>query len=155
MARLLSVNLSKGGIPKLPLQRGEVTPTGLVGDGRDHAKHDKPTRAISILDLAIIEQLKAEGYRVGPGALGENFTVEGLLEDGVAPGSRLRFSGGVEIEVTEVRKPCFVLDAVDPSLKEVTVGRIGWMARVVTPGWITPGEAIAHVPPPPAGAGTP
>lgn len=154
MAELLAVNISKGGIPKLPIPRGEVTPSGLVGDGRDHAKHDKPTRAISLLDLAIIEQLKTEGYSVGPGILGENFTVRGLLESGVVPGSRLSFSGGVEIEVTDVRKPCFVLDAVDPSLKEVTVGRIGWMAKVVTPGFIEPGEAITHTPPHPE-AGSP
>lgn len=147
MGDLLSVNISKGGIPKLPVERAQVTEVGLVGDGQAHAKHTRPSRAVSLLDLEIIGQLQAEGFAVAPGALGENLTVRGLDRGAMVVGTRLRFSGGVELELAEVRKPCFVLDAVDPTLKEVTVGRIGWMARVVTPGWIAPGETIAVTPP--------
>lgn len=147
---LIAVNISEGGIPKLPVQRAQVTERGLEGDGQAHAKHTKPNRALSLLHQEIIVQLEEEGYTVGPGALGENLTVRGLYGLPLAVGTRLAFTGGVEIELSEARKPCFVLDAVDPKLKEVTVGRLGWMARVVTPGWIGPGEAIRVSYPAPA-----
>lgn len=147
MGELLAVNISKGGIPKLPIERGDVTEAGLVGDGQAHAKHSKLSRALSILDIAEIDWLKSKGYAVGPGALGENLTVRHVIAEDVQIGTRLLFSGGVEIEVTEIRKPCFVLDSVDITLKEVSVGRIGWMARVVKTGRLTPGEGITVVAP--------
>jgi MOSC domain-containing protein YiiM len=141
MGKLMAVNISKGGIPKLPVPGALVTETGLVGDGQEHLKHTKPSRAISLLDLEIIEQLNAEGYPVHPGALGENLTIRDL-HGKVAVGDHLRFSGGVEICLSEARKPCFVLDAVDPKMKETTVGRLGWLASVVRPGEIVPGETV-------------
>jgi MOSC domain-containing protein YiiM len=141
MAELLSVNISTGGIPKLPQERVHVTETGLVGDGQAHAKHTKPTRALSLLESEVLEQLREEGYPVAPGVLGENLTTAGLYGK-VAAGDRLRFSGGVEILISEARKPCFVLDAVDPRLQKATAGRLGWLASVVVPGPISPGETI-------------
>jgi MOSC domain-containing protein YiiM len=142
VAVLVAINISPGGIPKLPIPKGEVTRSGLVGDGRDHAKHLKPARSLSLLDEEIIGDLRREGYPVEPGALGENLTVRDLHAQSLPAGTRLRFAGGVTLELTEPRKPCFVLDAVDPRLKETTVGRIGWMARVINPGWLSAGEAV-------------
>ena len=147
MAELIAVNISEGGIPKLPVPQGTVTADGLVGDGQAHAKHRKPNRALCTLDIEIIEQLQAEGYAVAPGVLGENLTLRGCNTWLLVQGARLRFNGGVEIELTEARKPCFILDAVHPDLKQVTVGRIGWMASVVRGGRISPGESIDLVQP--------
>lgn len=144
MSKLLSVNISPGGIPKLAQERCQVGEAGLAGDGQAHAKHTKPTRAVSLLDEEIIDQLRAEGYPVAPGVLGENLTTSGL-HGKVVVGDRLRFSGGVEVQISEGRKPCFVLDAVDPRLQKATVGRLGWLASVVTPGWISPGESVEVV----------
>jgi len=142
MAVLLAINISSGGIPKLGVSKAEATESGLVGDGRAHPKHNKTIRGISLLDEEILGDLRREGYQVGPGILGENLTVRDLHAHDLCVGTRLRFAGGVRIELTEPRKPCFVLDAVDPRLKETTVGRIGWMARIVNPGWLTAGEAV-------------
>lgn len=142
MAVLVAINVSPGGIPKLPTPRVEVTPTGLAGDGRAHAKHVKPHRAVSLLDEEILADLRREGFDVGPGVLGENLTLRDMNLAKLSVGTRLRFSGGVALELTEPRKPCFVLDSVDPVLKETTVGRIGWMARVVDPGWLSAGETV-------------
>lgn len=141
-ARVLAVCVSPGGIPKLPVERAEVRERGLDGDGRDHEKHDKPARAVLIQDEERIDELRAEGYDIGWGSMGENLTVRGLGVQEMSPGRRLRFSGGVVLELTEVRRPCFVLDAIDPKLKEAVVGRAGFLARVVTPGIIRPGETI-------------
>jgi MOSC domain-containing protein YiiM len=145
MAVLLSVNISSGGIPKLPRERVQVTEAGLAGDGQAHAKHTKPTRAVSLLEEEVLGQLREEGYPVAAGSLGENLTTEGLYGKVVA-GDRLRFSGGVELRISEARKPCFVLDAVDPRLQKATVGRLGWLASVVVPGSISPGETIEVLP---------
>lgn len=139
---VLAVCISPGGIPKLPVERAEVRIEGLAGDGRDHPKHDKPTRAISIQDEELLDDLRAEGYDLSWGSMGENLTVRNLGVQKMEAGRRLRFSGGLEVELTEARRPCFVLDAIDPKLKEDVVGRCGFMARVTRPGVVRPGETI-------------
>jgi len=42
-----------------------------------------------------------------------------------------KFSGGVVLEISKVRKPCYVLDAINPKLKEDIVGRCGMYAKVI------------------------
>ncbi len=140
---VVSLNISPGGVPKRSVDQARVTLDGLEGDGRDHPKHIKPTRAVSLLDYEIIETLRQEGYSVGPGVLGENLSVRHLNVQSLMPGTRLTFAGGVVIELVEPRKPCFVLGAIDPALEKETVGRIGYMARVITEGVIRAGETIS------------
>ncbi len=140
---IVSLNISSGGVPKHPVDSAHLTIDGLSGDGRDHAKHIKPTRAISLLDEETITTLCQEGYPVGPGVLGENITVRHLGVQGLSPGRQLTLSGGVVLELVEPRKPCFVLGAIHPALEKETVGRIGYMARVVTEGIIHVGETIS------------
>lgn len=140
---VISVNVSSGGIPKRPVDVGRVTPDGLVGDAHDHEKHNTPLQAISMFDVEDLDDLRSEGFTdVGPGVLGENLTVRGLSADDLRPGDRLRLSGGVELEFTKIRKPCFVLDAVSPQLKDVVRGRCGGYAKVLRPGEIRAGETI-------------
>lgn len=139
---VVSLNISPGGIPKLPRDRVRVAPSGLAGDGHDHEKHDNPLQAVSLIDLEDLEDLRSEGFDVFPGATGENVTVRGLDVDGLAPGDRLRFEGGVELEVTRLRQPCFVLDSIDPQLKKAIRGRCGALARVITTGEIGVGETL-------------
>jgi molybdopterin-guanine dinucleotide biosynthesis protein A len=141
-----SINMSPGGIPKVPVPEGRVSVDGIVGDGRAHAKHVKPTRAISLIEEEVIAQIRGEGYAVEPGAMGENLTLRGLDLLALTPGTRLRFSGGVEIELVEPRTPCFVLDAIHPDLKTAVRGRFGYMARVVTEGVLRVGEALTVIP---------
>ncbi|MHC5113159.1 MAG: MOSC domain-containing protein [Planctomycetota bacterium] len=140
---IISINISDGGIPKLAVPSAEITPAGLAGDGHDHEKHNTPLQAVCIIDVEDLDDLRGEGYAVGPGATGENLTTRGLDVDTLEIGDRLHLSGGVELELTKRRKPCYVLDAIDPTLKEVIVGRCGFYARVITPGRVEPGERIA------------
>jgi MOSC domain-containing protein YiiM len=143
LATIVSVNISGGGIPKLPVAEADVTAAGLDGDAHDHEKHNTPVQAISLIDLEDLEDLRGEGFAVGPGATGENVTVRGLGVDALDLGDRLRLSGGVTLEVTKMRKPCYVLDAIDPELKKAIVGRCGAYARVLEGGRVRPGETIA------------
>lgn len=139
---VISVNISVGGIPKSPVERAIVTSAGLAGDRHNHEKHNTSLQAISILDEEDIDDLQREGFKVFPGATGENLTVRGLSIDGMQAGQRLRFEGGVEIELTKRRQPCYVLDAIDPELKRAIVGRCGFLARVMRGGEIRAGERI-------------
>jgi MOSC domain-containing protein YiiM len=140
-SRIVAVNISSGGIPKHPLDAGKVTVDGLAGDCHNHAKHIRPDRAISLLDLEILEQLVQEGFALEPGAAGENLTVAGLHVQTLAPGTVLQI-GDVLLKLEQPRKPCYVLDAIDPRLKDAIVGRCGFMASVVREGPITPGADI-------------
>jgi len=142
MPTLLSVNVSTGGIPKLPVKICSVTLDGLEGDGRDHDKHVTKDRAISLIDIEILNQLIKEGYKVYPGAVGENFTVEKLNVQSLEPGDQLSFSGGLVIELVESRRPCFVLDTLGEQLKTDIIGRCGFLAKVLIENNVTPGEAI-------------
>ncbi len=143
MAKVLSINISKGGIPKLSVDSCPVTTTGLQGDGRNHEKHISNDRAVSLIDLEILKQLTEEGYDVCPGAVGENLTVEELDVQSLNPNDRLLFSGGVEIELVERRQPCFVLDPLGKQLKKDIINRCGYLARVITEGTFTVGENIS------------
>jgi MOSC domain-containing protein YiiM len=115
---------------------------GLANDGREHSKHAIVERAVSLFDVEIMKQLNTEGYVLVPGAIGENITVENLDVQTLESGDRLCFTGGVVIELTEARKPCFVLDPLGISLKKDIVGRCGYLAKVITEGIFYVGDEI-------------
>jgi len=140
--QVVSINISAGGIPKRPVQRIEVLESGLRDDAHHHEKHNTPLQAISLIDVEDLDDLRAEGFWVHPGATGENITVRNLQVDGLVVGDRLKFSGGVELELNKVRQPCFVLDSIHSQLKKAIIGRCGYLAKVITPGWLTSGESI-------------
>ena len=139
---VLAVNISDGGIPKRPLDVARVEVGGIVGDGHNHDKHNTPLQALSLIDVEDLYDLSDEGFDVGPGSTGENVTLCGLSIDDLEIGTTLRFSGGVVAELSKRRKPCYVLDAIDPELKSVIVGRCGFYAKVIEPGTLRPGESV-------------
>lgn len=143
--QVVAISVSAGGIPKTPQKRAHVSVNGLECDGRNHAKHIRADRAVSLFDLETMIDLRQEGFPLTPGAIGENLTVVGLHVQRCAPGTKLRI-GDVVLVLTEPRRPCYVLDAIDPRLKDVIVGRCGYMAKVACEGEIVAGMEIrAHV----------
>ena len=139
---VLSINISKGGIPKLPVASIRVTSAGLAGDGHNHAKHNTPFQAVCIQDLEKLEELSQDGYILSPGQAGENLTVKNLNVNSLPAGTILEFSGGVILEISKVRKPCYVMDAIHPRLKEDAVGKHGMYAKVVKEGLLNINETI-------------
>ncbi len=142
LAHIVSINVSSGGIPKLPQPNIRVEASGLEGDGHNHEKHRTPLQAVCLQDIEKLEELAQEGYNLGLGATGENLTVRGLNVNTLPVGTVLEFSNGVKLELTKVRKPCYVLDAINPRLKEDIIGRCGIYAKVLRPGTFTQGETI-------------
>ena len=140
--QVLSVTISSGGIPKLPIDSVRITKDGLEADGHDHEKHNNPIQAVCLQDMEMLQQLCEEGYSLQAGSTGENLTVKDLHVNDLPLGALLEFSGGVVLEISKVRKPCYVLDAIDPKLKEDIVGRCGMYAKVLKEGIVNVREEI-------------
>lgn len=79
------------------------------------------------------------------GAFGENLTVEGLLEQDLRIGDRLR-AGTAELAVTQPRMPCYKLgvrfDRLDMVKRFLASGRSGFYLRVLREGEVEPGAPI-------------
>ncbi len=144
-AQIVAINVSSGGIPKISRPSSRVDVAGLQDDGHNHEKHRTPFQAVCLQDIEKLEELNREGYSLSPGTTGENLTVEGLNVNALPLGTMLEFSNGVVLELTKVRKPCYVLDAINPRLKEDIIGRCGTYAKVLREGTFTQGETIAVI----------
>jgi MOSC domain-containing protein YiiM len=144
IAKIVAVCVSSGGVPKWPLAVANVAKEGVEGDGHAHAKHNRPDRAISIFDMEIMRDLVREGFPLEPGTAGENLTVEQLHVQQMEAGTLLEI-GDVVLQLETPRKPCFVLDVIDPRLKDAIAGRCGYMASVIRGGTIRPGMAIRSI----------
>lgn len=79
------------------------------------------------------------------GAFGENLTTEGLLEDAVHIGDRLRI-GSAEFSVTQPRMPCFKLgirfDRADMVKRFLASGRTGFYLSVSREGEVAADDPI-------------
>lgn len=151
LPRIVSINISRGGIPKIPVSSIRINIVGLEGDGHNHAKHNSPLQAVCIQDIEKLIELSRNGYSLSPGKAGENLTVENLHVNGLPVGTVLQFSGGVVLELSKIRKPCYVMDAIATRLKEDAVGRHGMYAKVVREGFLGIGETIEAIKPDPVG----
>ncbi len=139
---IASVCISSGGIPKLPQLSVRVHFNGLEGDGHNHEKHNNPLQAVCLMDWEILEALHREGFKLAVGTIGENLTVCSLNVQKLSVGTVLEFFGGVVLELTKERKPCYVLDSIHPRLKEAIIGRCGFYAKVLREGVLRVGEPV-------------
>jgi MOSC domain-containing protein YiiM len=156
---ILQVNISPGGLPKRPIKGGLITSLGIEGDAHAHPRiHGGAEKAILLIAVETIDELKARGYPLFPGAMGENLTISGIDTRALRIGDRLR-AGGAELEITRPRFPCTQLDVYGPTLKREISDKLveahnpegprwgmsGLYASVVSPGEVRPGDIIALV----------
>lgn len=152
--RLIQVNVSRGGVPKLPVESARVTRGGVEGDRqRDVTVHGGPHRAVSILSIEAIERVRAEGHPIGPGTTGENLTTAGFDVSRLPVGTRLEIGDEAVIELSGVANPC---RTIRHSFRELRFGRLGvathpadsrMYARVLAEGTVLPGDPIRVLPP--------
>ena len=77
--RIFQINISDGGVPKLPVGHAVIDFSGAQGDRQRNLKHHGgPDRALCLFSLERILALQQEGHAIVPGATGENLTVVGL-----------------------------------------------------------------------------
>ena len=85
-----------------------------------------------------------------PGQLGENLSLQGVDEQGIFIGDRLRFAHGVVLRVTEPRQPCAKFNAVlgyERAGKDmVQSGRSGFYLAVEVLGTLSADEAFVLEP---------
>jgi MOSC domain-containing protein YiiM len=153
---VLQVSISRGGVPKRAITEGEIGPLGLAGDGHNHPEiHGGPRQAVLVISSEAIDELKALGYPLYPGALGENITTVGVDRAQWRAGQCWRVGGAI-IEFTKLRAPCETLSVYGPGIQkavydaQVKAGDTasprwamgGFYASVVQPGTVRPGDPI-------------
>jgi MOSC domain-containing protein YiiM len=148
---LHSINVSGGGVPKLPQPSARVTLDGVDGDHQsDRRFHGGPARAVSIYSLDRIRALQGEGHPIEPGAVGENLTIEGIEWSQVASGTRLAI-GEIVLEVTTTATPCMNIAAafVDDYIARISEKRYPgwsrWYTRVIKEGTVSVGDPVTIV----------
>src|SRR6185295_15588022 len=108
-ARVHSINVSDGGVPKLPRETCAVRRGGLGGDRqRDLENHGGSDRAVSLYSMERIEALRAEGHPIAPGTIGENLTLAGLPWSDMRTDMRIEM-GEVVIQLTRHAAPCQII----------------------------------------------
>ena len=158
---LISVNV---GLPREITHGGQTVTTGIFkapvagavflrrlnldGDGqadlRVHGGPDKAVYAYPFEHYAFwARELGRDGFPYGQ--FGENFTVEGLLEDAVNIGDVFRI-GEARVQVTQPRSPCFKLgirmgDENFPA-RFAAANRTGFYLCVLEEGMVKAGDAI-------------
>ena len=138
-----------------------VKPLGLAGDEQaDLSVHGGITKAIYAYPhehYAFWQTVRAQARvslwdeALQPGAMGENLTIEGVLEEQLWIGDRMRLPNCV-LAVSEPRFPCFKFNAAmgfgQASKMMVQSGYCGSYLAVIEPGTVSAGEVIELLPGP-------
>ena len=153
MAQIHQINLSKGGVPKLPVAEADIDESGVVGDIQaDRIHHGRPDQALCLYSLEVIEELQREGHPIAPGSAGENLTLSGLDWSKLVPGARLSVGPEVMIEVTGHTSPCqknarwFVEGDFSRMSQTRHPGSSRLYARVLQGGQVKTGDGVALAP---------
>src|SRR5579884_428825 len=108
-------------------------------------------RQVHLIHAELHDELRAAGFSVSAGRMGENVTPRGLDLLGLPAGTRLRLGATAVVEITGLRNPCLQLDRLQPGLMAATLDRggdgnlirkAGVMAVVLPDGEVCPGDPI-------------
>ena len=135
----------------------EITALGVRGDeqadlsvhgGIEKAIYVYPAEHYAFWNELLIRETK-QSVHLEHGAIGENFTIEGLLETEVYVGDRLRI-GDLEFAVVKLREPCFKFNAAmrykGAAKAMLQSGFSGWYLRVIKTGVLAAGAQIQLIP---------
>lgn len=114
-----------------------LTDWGLEGDAHGGKWH----RQVSLLSYDRVEEFRARGADVSPGAFGENLLVAGIDFKLLPVGTRLRCNE-VELEVTQIGKECHAHCAIHRQVGDCIMPREGVFARVLHGGSISVGDEL-------------
>jgi len=108
-------------------------------------------RQVHLIHAELHDELRARGFAVASGAMGENVTTRGIDVLALPTGTRLRLGETAVVEVTGLRTPCRQLEGVASGLMAAVldrdadggvVRRAGVMAIVLAGGEVRPGDPI-------------
>ncbi|MGN9818626.1 MOSC domain-containing protein [Streptomyces sp. SD11] len=108
-------------------------------------------RQVHLIHEELFDEVRAAGFEVAAGELGENVTTRGIDLLGLPAGTLLRLGDEAVVEVTGLRNPCAQIDTFRKGLMKQVVGRgedgkvlvrSGIMGVVVTGGPVRPGDPV-------------
>jgi len=108
-------------------------------------------RQVHLIHAELHDELRAAGFHVSAGDMGENVTTRGVDLLALPAGTRLHLGDQAVVEVTGLRNPCVQLDRFQPGLMAATLGRdehgglvrkAGIMSIVVAGGDVRAGHSI-------------
>jgi MOSC domain-containing protein YiiM len=111
-------------------------------------------RQVHLIHAELFDELRAKGFEVAPGVMGENITTRGIDLLALPTGARLHVGSDAIVEVTGLRNPCFQLDGLQKGLMQATLDRgadgdlirkAGVMAIVIAGGGVAMGDSIRIV----------
>ncbi len=137
---LSNICISKGkGTPKHKINSAKlIEDYGIEGDAHAGFGH----RQISMLAVERIDEMKAKGLDLKPGAFGENLIVEDIEFENVGIGSTLRIDD-VQLEITQIGKECHDRCAIYYSAGDCIMPRSGLFARVIQGGEVSTGMPVS------------
>lgn len=116
-------------------------------------------RQVHLIHAELHDELRARGFSLMAGDMGENVATRGIDLLGLPTGTRLRLGESAVVEVTGLRNPCVQLDHFQAGLMAAVLDRdrdgklvrkAGVMAVVVSEGEVCPGDGISvELPPAP------
>jgi MOSC domain-containing protein YiiM len=108
-------------------------------------------RQVHLLHAELFDELRASGFTLQPGSIGENVTTRGIDLLALPQGARLHLGPGAIVEVTGLHNPCRQIDAFANGLTAAVLERdaeghlirkAGVMAIVIAGGDVRPGDTI-------------
>ncbi|MFJ8941038.1 MOSC domain-containing protein [Streptomyces sp. NPDC102365] len=108
-------------------------------------------RQVHLIHEELFDEVRAAGFEVAAGELGENVTTRGLDLLGLPAGTLLRLGDEAVVQVTGLRNPCAQIDTFQKGLMKQVVGRgedggprfrSGIMSVVVAGGLVRPGDPV-------------
>jgi MOSC domain-containing protein YiiM len=109
-------------------------------------------RQVHLIHAELFCELRAKGFIIAPGELGENVTTDGIDLLALPTGTRLQLGASAVVEITGLRNPCVQLDHFQDGLMAATLDRgaddslirkAGVMSIVIAEGDVRPGDAIS------------
>jgi MOSC domain-containing protein YiiM len=135
----------------------EITRLGVAGDEQaDLSVHGGLEKAIYVYPIEhyafwneLLSRETKKLVNLPLGALGENFTIEGLLETEIFVGDQMQI-GALQFSVVKLREPCFKFNAKmkykGAAKAMMQSGFSGWYLRVNQTGALAAGAVISVVP---------
>ena len=114
-------------------------------------------RQIHLIHAELHDELRARGFALAPGQMGENVTTRGIDLLALPTGAKLHLGASAIVEITGLRNPCLQLDGIQPGLMKAVLDRdaagnlvrkAGIMGVVLQGGEIAAGDPIRVEPPP-------
>ncbi len=108
-------------------------------------------RQVHLIHAELHDELKAKGFNIFPGQMGENITTRGIDLLGLPADTKLHIGNKAVIQITGLRNPCAQLDSfktglmaavLDKDRENNIIRKAGIMGIVLADGVVSAGDSI-------------